>query len=93
MQVSGTGIAWAQYHRGATSNQRAARETVKISSAQSKNAREFWQQSTLSSEDGQLAKTANGIAPDCIMPGMPSRVQTDAERRRREVGVEQSMKI
>ena len=27
------------------------------------------------------------------MPGMPSRVQTDAERRRREAGVEQSMKI
>ena len=50
--------------RGATSNQRAARETAKISSAQSKNAREYWQQPTLSSEDGQLAKTANGIAPD-----------------------------
>ena len=49
---------------GATSNQRAARETAKISSAQSKNAREYWQQSTLSSEDGQLAKTANGIVPD-----------------------------
>ena len=48
---------------GATSNQRAARETAKISSAQSKNAREYWQQSTLSSEDGQLAKTANGIVP------------------------------
>ena len=27
------------------------------------------------------------------MPGMPSRVQTDAERRRREAGVEQSKKI
>ena len=27
------------------------------------------------------------------MPDMPSRVQTDAERRRREAGVEQSMKI
>ena len=27
------------------------------------------------------------------MPGMPSRVQTDAEHRRREAGVEQSMKI
>ena len=27
------------------------------------------------------------------MPGMSSRVQTDAERRRREAGVEQSMKI
>ena len=27
------------------------------------------------------------------MPGMPSRVQTDAERRRREAGVEQSIKI
>ena len=27
------------------------------------------------------------------MPGMPSRFQTDAERRRREAGVEQSMKI
>ena len=27
------------------------------------------------------------------MPGMPSRIQTDAERRRREAGVEQSMKI
>ena len=52
------------YHRGAISNQRAARETAKISSAQSKNAREYWQQPTLSSEDGQLAKTANGIAPD-----------------------------
>ena len=64
MQVSGTGIAQAPYHRGATSNQRAARETAKISSAQSKNAREYWQQSTLSSEDGQLAKTANGIPPD-----------------------------
>ena len=36
----------------------------KISSAQSKSAREFWQPPTLSSEDGQLAKTANGIAPD-----------------------------
>ena len=47
-----------------TSNQRAARETAKISSAQSKSAREYWQQPTLSSEDGQLAKTANGIAPD-----------------------------
>ena len=35
-----------------------------ISSAQSKNAREYWQQPTLSSEDGQLAKTANGVAPD-----------------------------
>ena len=34
-----------------------------MSSAQSKNAREYWQQPTLSSEDGQLAKTANGIAP------------------------------
>ena len=34
------------------------------SSAQSKNAREYWQQPTLSSEDGQLAKTANGIVPD-----------------------------
>ena len=43
---------------------RAARETAKISSAQSKNAREYWQQPTLSSEDEQLAKTANGIAPD-----------------------------
>ena len=42
----------------------ALRETAKISSAQSKNAREYWQQPTLSSEDGQLAKTANGIAPD-----------------------------
>ena len=50
--------------RGATSNQRAAREIAKISSAQSKNACEYWQQPTLSSEDGQLAKTANGIAPD-----------------------------
>ena len=40
------------YHRGATSNQRAARETAKINSAQSKNAREFWQQPTLSLEDG-----------------------------------------
>ena len=27
------------------------------------------------------------------MPGMPSRVQTDAERRRREAGLEQMMKI
>ena len=45
-------------------HQRAARETAKISSAQSKNAREYWEQPTLSSEDGQLAKTANGIAPD-----------------------------
>ena len=27
-------------------------------------AREYWRQPTLSSEDGQLAKTANGIAPD-----------------------------
>ena len=36
---------------GATSNQRAARETAKISSAQSKNARKYWQQPTLSSED------------------------------------------
>ena len=36
----------------------------KISSAQSKNAREYWQQPTLSSEDGQLAKTANSINPD-----------------------------
>ena len=45
-------------------NQRAVRETAKISSAQSKNAREYWQQPTLSSEGGQLAKTANGIAPD-----------------------------
>ena len=71
----------------------AARETAKISSAQSQNAREYWQQPTLSSEDGQLAKTANGIVPDWIMPGMPSRVQTDAERRRREAGVEQSKKI
>ena len=75
---------------GATSNQRAARENGKISSAQRKNAREFWQQS---SGDGQLTKTANGIAPDWIMPGMPARVQTVAERRRREAVVEQSMKI
>ena len=36
----------------------------KISSAQSKNAREYLRQPTLSSEDGQLAKTANGIVPD-----------------------------
>ena len=36
---------------GATSNQRAARKTAKISSAQSKNAREYWQQPTLGSED------------------------------------------
>ena len=57
------------------------------------NAREYWQQPTLSSEDGQKAKTANGIAPDWIMSGMPSRVQTDTERRRREARVEQSMKI
>ena len=35
------------------------RANAKISSAQSKNAREYWQQPTLSSEDGQLAKTAN----------------------------------
>ena len=42
----------------------AAPETAKINSAQSKNAREYWQQPTLNSEDGQLAKTANGIAPD-----------------------------
>ena len=77
----------------ATSNERAARENTKISSAQSKNAREYWQQPTLSSEDGQLAKTANGNAPDFIMPSMPTRVQTEAERRRREAGVEQSMKI
>ena len=30
------GIAEAQYHRGATSNERAPRENAKISSAQSK---------------------------------------------------------
>ena len=58
------GHCLGQYHRGATSNQRAARETANISSAQSKNAREYWQQPTLSSEDGQLAKAANGIVPD-----------------------------
>ena len=57
-------LPYIPYHRGASSNQRAARETAKISSAQSKNAREYWQQPTLSSEDGQLAKTANGIVPD-----------------------------
>ena len=34
-----------------------ARYYTKISSAQSQNAREYWQQPTLSSEDGQLAKT------------------------------------
>ena len=32
------------------------RENAKISSAQSKNAREYWQQPTLSSEDRRLRK-------------------------------------
>ena len=40
--VSGTGtISSAQYHRGATANERAARENAKISSAQIKNALEY----------------------------------------------------
>ena len=45
------------YHRGPTSSERAARGNAKISSAHSNNAREFWQQPTISSEDGQLRKT------------------------------------
>ena len=38
-------------------------------------------------------KMINGIASVWIKSCMRSRVQTEAERRRREVGVEQSMKI
>ena len=47
--------------RGATSNQRAARETAKISSARGKNAREYWQQPTLSSEDSATNETYQKI--------------------------------
>ena len=39
-----------------TSDERAVRENAKISSAQGKNAREYWQQPTLGSEGRQLGK-------------------------------------
>ena len=44
-------------------------------------------------ETSNCAKMINGIASVCIMPCMRSRVQTEADCRRREAGVEQSMNI
>ena len=75
---------------GATSNERAARKNSKINSAQRKNAREYWPQPTLSSEDRQSRKKYKRYClrlnhtVDAIMN---SEAEAEREHRRRKVGV------